>query len=101
MSPSPRIAGRVCFRRSDRGDLAVYSLARLPRVIFHFRQTGKSKTNDDAAEHPPRRKTNMKRDRFSRTRVAAAVAGIGCAMAGGQALGAGSVSYTHLTLPTS
>lgn len=31
----------------------------------------------------------MKRDRFSRTRVAAAVAGIGCAMAGGQALGAG------------
>ena len=31
----------------------------------------------------------MKRDRFSRTRVAAAVAGIGCAIAGGQALGAG------------
>ena len=31
----------------------------------------------------------MKRDRFSRTRVAAAVAGIGCAMAGSQALGAG------------
>jgi long-chain fatty acid transport protein len=58
-------------------------------VIFHFRQTGKSKSDDDAAEHPPRRKTKMKRDRFSRTRVAAAVAGIGCAMAGGQALGAG------------
>jgi len=31
----------------------------------------------------------MNRDRFSRTRVAAAVAGIGCALAGTQALGAG------------
>ena len=31
----------------------------------------------------------MKRDRFSRTRVAAAIAGIGCAMAGSQALAAG------------
>ena len=31
----------------------------------------------------------MKRDRFSRTRVAAAVAGFGCAIAGSQALGAG------------
>jgi long-chain fatty acid transport protein len=31
----------------------------------------------------------MKRDRFSRTRLTAAVAGIGCAMAGSQALGAG------------
>lgn len=30
----------------------------------------------------------MRRDRFIRTRVAAAVAGIGCVMAGGQALGA-------------
>jgi long-chain fatty acid transport protein len=36
-----------------------------------------------------RRTTDMKRDRFSRTRVATAIAGIGCALAGSQALGAG------------